>query len=145
MYQQRQWAAGSSKQPWIYAGLEETNKDQQEFSALISSLGLFIPFGNEHWGLRTCPKRGQGGGKKRRGGENLSLCVGPCQSREPGIRHGREWCFFTHLSSESDGSVASPLFISDHVSHSHEMVAVPVYNNSWTRERCSLLHDRNRK
>lgn len=57
------------------------------FSFNFLSLGLFIQFGNEHRGLKTCPKQGQG---ERRGKENLSLRVGACQSREPKIRHARE-------------------------------------------------------
>lgn len=42
MRQQGRWAAGSSKQQSICAGLGETNELQQEFSALISSLWGFL-------------------------------------------------------------------------------------------------------
>lgn len=112
------------------------------FSFNFLSLGLFIQFGNEHRGLKTYPKRGQG--ERRERGGDLSLHVGACQSREPKIRHAGEQCFFTHLSSESDGSGANSLFILACVSDSHDMVAAPVNEGemvfvAWQEQKINFL------
>lgn len=117
-------------------------KEQQEFSSLISSL----------WGFLSClgmNKRSENlskAGSRRKKGKTkyLSLCIRACQSREPKIKHARE--IFFNPPIQWIWWVRGQLsLISDHVSDSHDMVMVPVSDKPIMKGRCSLLHDKKQK
>lgn len=112
--------------------LRETVTKQLEFSVLISSLVLFIHFRKELWGLAICPK------------------IAHCKKSERvhfkvvHLKEERQGIMFFHTPIQSIRWVRRQLYSYFRL---HLTLSRYAYTPSKSEmmERCSLLHDRNRK